>query len=291
MLSTQIIQSLLAICPKNSVWQTPIEGLFLHHLDNPTASNAFRQQPSLCVMLMGERQLCIGDECSRFNQDNMSLCPVNTPVMMTVEHATPNKPYFALSLQFDLAMVAKVAGQLDLHNPLKNTVQPKDFLTLFNPNQELINALERLLALLYSPNFEQKIAILAPLYLQEIYYYLLTSPQGNKLRELCRQGSHAERIFKATTWLNEHFNQPLNIAELANLCGMSESGFYQHFRQITQQSPLQYQKNLRLTEAQRLIQQGGNSISQIAYDVGYESPSQFSREYKRYFGRVPSEEI
>ncbi|WP_439257447.1 AraC family transcriptional regulator N-terminal domain-containing protein [Lonepinella sp. BR2271] len=290
MLSTQIIQSLLAICPKNSVWQTPIDGLFLHHLDNPTASNAFRQQPSLCVMLMGERQLCIGDECSRFNQDNMSLCPVNTPVIMTVEHATPNKPYFALSLQFDLAMVAKVAGQLDLHNPLKNTVQPKDFLTLFNPNQELINALERLLALLYAPNFEQKIAIIAPLYLQEIYYYLLTSPQGDKLRELCRQGSHAERISKATAWLNDHFSETLNIAKLASLCGMSESGFYQHFRQITQQSPLQYQKNLRLTEAQNQIRQAKNSIAQIAYNVGYESPSQFSREYKRYFGRAPSEE-
>ncbi|WP_439236461.1 AraC family transcriptional regulator N-terminal domain-containing protein [Lonepinella koalarum] len=291
MLSPQVIQPLLAICPKNSVWQTPIDGLFLHHLDKPTASNAFRQQPSLCVMLMGERQLCIGDECSRFNQDNMSLCPVNTPVMMTVEHATPNKPYFALSLQFDLSLVAKVAGQLDLHNPPKNTVQPKDFLTLFNPNQELINALERLLALLYSPNFEQKIAILAPLYLQEIYFYLLTSPQGDKLRELCRQGSHAERISKATAWLNDHFSEPLNITELASLCGMSESGFYQHFRQITQQSPLQYQKNLRLTEAQNQIRQGKHNISQIAYNVGYESPSQFSREYKRYFGRAPSEEI
>ncbi|MDH2925997.1 AraC family transcriptional regulator [Lonepinella koalarum] len=291
MISAQITQALLAICPKNSIWQTPIDGLFLHHLDSPQMMNGFRQQPSLCMMLMGERQLCIGNECCRFNQDNMSLCPVNTPVTMTVDHATPNKPYFALSLQFDLVMVARIASQLNLHNPINNSIQPQDFLTLFNPNQELINALERLLTLLYAPNFEQKITILAPLYLQEIYYYLLTSPQGDKLCELCRQGSHAERISKATAWLNQHFSEPLDIAQLASLCGMSISGFYQHFRHITQQSPLQYQKNLRLTEAQHQIQQHSAPISQIAYNVGYESPSQFSREYKRYFGRAPSEEI
>ncbi len=151
-------------------------------------------------------------------------------------------------------------------------------------------AFDRLIRLLDYPN---DIEFLASLIQQEIYYRLLSAEQGNKLRKLVVDGSHTHRIAQATDWIKSHLNEPIMVESLASRCGMSVSGFHQHFKEITQLSPLQYQKSLRLMEAKRLIKIHGQGaqISQIAMQVGYESPSQFSREYKRQFGVSPSSEL
>lgn len=149
-------------------------------------------------------------------------------------------------------------------------------------------AFERLIGLLNYPN---NIEFLSSLIHQEIYYRLLSGQQGDKLRQLVTNGSHTHRIAQAIDWLKLHLDEPVVIADLASRCGMSVSGFHQHFKEITQLSPLQYQKNLRLMEARRLVKMNDLQISQIAMQVGYESPSQFSREYKRLFGISPNSDL
>nr|WP_243647908.1 helix-turn-helix domain-containing protein [Cricetibacter osteomyelitidis] len=145
-----------------------------------------------------------------------------------------------------------------------------------------------MLDLLNSP---EDIEFLAPLIVQEIYYYLLKNEQGGRLRELVSEGSHTRRIAKSTQWIEQHFAESLSIDTLADMAGMSVSGFHHHFKNITSMSPLQYQKAFRLTEAKRLIQSKQCSVTQAAFQVGYESPSQFSREYKRYFGVAPKSAV
>ena len=151
-----------------------------------------------------------------------------------------------------------------------------------------MQAFERLVNLLDYPNNSE---FLSSLIQQEIYYRLLLARQGNKLRQLVINGSHTHRIAQATDWLKTHLDKPIVIADLASQCGMSISGFHQHFKEVTQLSPLQYQKQLRLMEARRLIIINDSQISQIAMQVGYESPSQFSREYKRLFGNSPNSDF
>ena len=135
------------------------------------------------------------------------------------------------------------------------------------------------------------IEFLAPLIQQEIYYRLLTGEQGYKLKAMVSIGSHTQKIAQSTHYLQQHFSETITVETLANLSSMSLSGFHSHFKKITSLSPLQYQKSLRLMEARRLISQEGRGITKAAYQVGYESPSQFSREYKRYFRHAPKGDI
>ena len=155
-------------------------------------------------------------------------------------------------------------------------------------DESLKNAVERLLLL--HENLKD-IEFLAPLIQQEIYYRLLTGEQGGKFKAMVSNGSHTKKIAQATHYLQQHFSETITVETLANLSSMSLSGFHSHFKKITSLSPLQYQKSLRLMEARRLIAQEGRAIIEAAYQVGYESPSQFSREYKCYFGHAPKGDI
>ena len=166
----------------------------------------------------------------------------------------------------------------------KSEINPPTF-TQWHLESELKNAFTRLLLLHENPD---DIMFLAPLIQQEVYYRLLKGEQGNKLKQMVSFGSNTQKIAKATQYLQRYFRETVRIETLAELCGMSLSGFHHHFKEITTLSPLQYQKSLRLMEAKRLIFQENIAIAETAYQVGYESPSQFSREYKRYFGVAPS---
>ena len=135
------------------------------------------------------------------------------------------------------------------------------------------------------------IPFLAPLIQQEIYYRLLMGEHGGKLKQMVSFGSHTQKIAKATDYLQAHFAETVAVETLADLSGMSLSGFHSHFKKITTLSPLQYQKSLRLMEAKRLIKQEHCAVADAAYQVGYESPNQFSREYKRMFGASPREDV
>lgn len=280
---TTIVQ-LLNILPKNQTIESAIPGLFFYCADRPNRTVSYIQEPSICIVLQGEREIYLGNDCQNFDNSNLMFCPVNIPLSMHVKHASVDSPVIVLSMKLDLAMIREILAQIP---PARNT-EEKHLGIKWHLDNTILAAFERLINLLDYPN---DIEFLSKLIQQEIYYRLLSAQQGNKLRQLVVNGSHTHRISQATDWLKAHLNEPVIIEELASKCGMSVSGFHQHFKEITQLSPLQYQKSLRLMAARQLIQRGESQISQVAMQVGYESPSQFSREYKRLFGVSPSSEL
>lgn len=283
---SEITQHLIKLTPKNNIWETPISGLSVHCCTEPILVNAYIQEPSICIVLQQQRQICLGEQCYLFGDGQFMFCPINLPVTIEIPKASLSEPYLGISMKIDLNIVGKILAQLP-----QNVAQNSNNTITFEQTpltQELNNAFARLLALLNKPN---DIDFLAPLIQQEIFYRLLQSNQGEKLKGLLKQGSHTNVIARAATWIEQHLSQSFTVEMLAYQSGMSVSGFHHHFKQITGMSPLQYQKRLRLTEAQRLIKQRKQTITSVAYEVGYESPSQFSREYQRYFGHSPKMDL
>lgn len=283
-MKTKTIEQLLSILPKNQTIESAIPGLFFYCADRPSKTVSYIQEPSICIVLQGEREIYLGTDCQKFDNSNLMFCPVNIPLSMHIKHASVQNPVIVLSMKLNLAMIREVLAKIP---PNQHTGD--GHLGIKWPLDDIIlGAFERLISLLNYPN---DIEFLSSLIQQEIYYRLLSAQQGHKLRQLVINGSHTHRIAQATDWLKAHLNEPVIIEDLASRCGMSVSSFHQHFKEITQLSPLQYQKSLRLMESRRLIKMNGTQISQIAMQVGYESPSQFSREYKRLFGISPSSDL
>ncbi|WP_201501212.1 MULTISPECIES: AraC family transcriptional regulator [Psychrobacter] len=283
-MKTKTVEQLLSILPKNQTIESDISGLFFYCADRPRKTVSYIQEPSICIVLQGTREIYLGTDCQKFDDSSLMFCPVNIPISMHIKHATVEKPVIVLSMKLNLALIREVMAQIP---PRKNA--DYEHLGIKWPLEDtILTAFERLIDLLNYPN---DIDFLSSLIQQEIYYRLLSAQQGHKLRQLVVNGSHTHRIAQATDWLKAHLEEPVIIEDLASRCGMSVSGFHQHFKEITQLSPLQYQKSLRLMKARQLIQLGEAQVSQIAMQVGYESPSQFSREYKRLFGVSPSSEL
>ncbi|MEZ2692758.1 AraC family transcriptional regulator N-terminal domain-containing protein [Psychrobacter faecalis] len=278
------IEQLLSLLPRNRTIESAVSGLFFYCADKPSKAVSYIQEPSICIVLQGAREIYLGADCQRFDKSNLMFCPVNIPLSMHIRHATVERPVIVLSMKLNLVMIGEVLAKI----PPKPPNTERHLGIKWQLDSTIMAAFERLIHLLDYPN---DIGFLAPLIQQEIYYRLLIAEQGNKLRQLVINGSHTHRISKATDWIKTYLNEAIVIEELASRCGMSVSGFHHHFKQITQLSPLQYQKSLRLMEARRLIQANDTQIAQIAMQVGYESPSQFSREYKRLFGISPSAEL
>ena len=284
MMNQATIDQLLTLLPRNKTIESAISGLFFYCADRPSKAVSYIQEPSICIVLQGEREIHLGADCQKFDNSNLMFCPVNIPLSMHINHASIKNPVIVLSMKLNLAMIRDILAQI----PPKPSIGGSHLGIKWPLDDTIMSAFERLIRLLDYPN---DIDFLASLIQQEIYYRLLSVEQGNKLRQLVVSGSHTHRIAQATDWIKSHLDQPIMVDNLASRCGMSISGFHQHFKEITQLSPLQYQKSLRLMEARRLIKMHGAQISQIAMQVGYESPSQFSREYKRLFGVSPSSEL
>lgn len=280
------IDLLLTLLPRNKTIESAVAGLFFYCADQPNKAVSYIQEPSICIVLQGEREIYLGAECQSFSNSHLMFCPVNIPLSMHIKHASIQNPVIVLSMKLNLSMIREVLAQIPTHH----SITSGHLGIKWQLDDAIMAAFNRLIGLLDYPN---DIEFLASLIQQEIYYRLLLGEQGHKLRQLVVEGSHTHRIAQATDWIKSHLNEPIMVENLASRCGMSVSGFHQHFKDITQLSPLQYQKSLRLMEARRLIKIQGQTvqIAQIAMQVGYESPSQFSREYKRLFGLSPSNEM
>ena len=283
-MKTKTIEQLLSILPKNQTIESAIPGLFFYCADRTRKTVSYIQEPSICIVLQGEREIYLGTDCQKFDNSNLMFCPVNIPLSMHIKHASIENPVIVLSMKLNLAMIREVLAKI----PPNQHTGDGHLGIKWSLDDIILGAFERLISLLNYPN---DIEFLSSLIQQEIYYRLLSAQQGHKLRQLVINGSHTHRIAQATDWLKAHLSEPVIIEDLASRCGMSVSSFHQHFKEITQLSPLQYQKSLRLMEARRLIKVNEIQISQIAMQVGYESPSQFSREYKRLFGISPSSDL
>ena len=255
-----------------------MDGLQLLRQETPSAFEASLYEPVLCLILQGRKQVSIGDRTLSFGTGECLLVSHDLPVCSRVTTA----PYLALVLKVDAAAIRKLYDEVA--ESVLDSERARAAVT-HRADPGLLDALRRYLALAVSPADAR---VLGPLISKEIHYRLLVAPFGGMLRRLIRHDSNASAIARAIDHIRRDVRSPIAIPDLARRVGMSASSFHKHFRTITSTTPLQYQKELRLLEARRLLKTGGASVTTVAGEVGYESSSQFSREYVRKFRVSPS---
>jgi len=258
-----------------------MDGLLLLRQDFPSSFEASLYEPVLCLILQGRKQVSIGERTLSFGPGECLLVSHDLPVRSRITKA----PYLALVLEVDVAAIR------ELYDEVAESAQggePARAAETQRADPGLLDALRRYLALADSPTDAK---VLGPLVSKEIHYRLLTAQFGGMLRSLINRDSNASVIARAIGRIRGDIRSPIAIPDLARQVGMSASSFHKHFKTITSTTPLQYQKELRLLEARRLLKTAGASVTTAAFDVGYESPSQFSREYARKFGVPPSQDM
>ncbi|MBP5991037.1 MAG: AraC family transcriptional regulator [Piscinibacter sp.] len=281
----ELIELVREFAPADGVHATPIAGLQLLRLAQPGAPLPALYEPGLVLVVQGRKVATLGTQ--RLVYDPLHCLVVGVtmlPVAQVIE-ASPERPYLCMRLQVD----AREIGALVLESAgARPAAAPVSGLQVARTSPELLDAALRLLRLLKTP---QDAAVLAPLIQREIFYRVLTGELGARLRELSVTDSHAQRIARAIDLLKHRFTESLRVEDVAQAAAMSPSTFHQHFKQLTAMSPLQYQKQLRLHHARQLMLGQGLDAAVAGHRVGYESPSQFSREYRRLFGAPPRAEV
>lgn len=267
-------------------YETDIAPLKLMRIGQHTLPTYTLYTPTLCMTVQGAKQVMLGDTVFDYGPMEYLVVSVDLPIIGRVTQGNADTPFLALILDIDVALLQDVIRQLDQPSPAHAPSSLGIFIANF-AGQAADCAL-RLMQLLEQP---RAIPVLASSLLRELYYWLLCGPQGEQLRRLVAPNSNILRIADAIHLMRKEFDQPIGIERLATLAGMSTSSFHAHFKTITSLTPLQYQKQLRLLQARRLLVTRAANASQAAYQVGYESPSQFSREYTRMFGTPPSREL
>ncbi len=265
---------------------TAIPGLSLYTMNEPTDLICGMYEPSICVVAQGSKRVIIGNDSLVYDPNHYLISSIHLPTAFQILDASKEKPYLGLKLVLDLREISQL--MIDSNLPAPREQKSSLGMSIGTLTPQLLNAFNRLIDLL---NHETDIPILAPTIQREITYRLLTGDQGARLRQIASTGSQSRQIARVIEWLKENFVQPLKVEDLANQAGMSTSTFHHHFRSITALSPLQYQKTLRLQEARQLMLANHLDAAAAAYQVGYESPSQFSREYSRQFGAPPLKDI
>lgn len=260
-------------------------GVWLSRRRRPTEPTTVVLEPSLCVVAQGVKEISLAGEVYRYDPAHSLLVSVDLPIATRVLAATPARPCLAAVIPLNPSVVAELVAECPDAPP---PGPPTRGLDVNRVEPLLLDAVARLVALLDAP---RTIVPLAPLVHREIIYRVLTGPQGVRLRQIAAVGVPAQRIARTVRWLRDHFIDPLRVEALARQAQMSVSGFHQHFKAVTGLSPLQYQKRLRLQEARRLMMGDGLDAAEAAFRVGYESPSQFSREYRRTFGAPPRQDV
>lgn len=267
-------------------FNTPIAGLTFFRREVPAAPTVCMVEPSIVLVAQGAKQVWIGGEAYAYDTARFLITSLDLPANSEVISASPSRPCLGLTLKLDLRIVAEMIAQSGL--PPRSERAERSGVGIGATTPTILAPFARLLGLLDEP---EAIPVLAPLIQREIHYRILMSDQAAKLRQIVSVDSQGHRISKAIDWLKLNFALPLRVDELAAHVQMSTPTFHQHFRQLTTMSPLQYQKWLRLNEAKRLMLNEHLDVSSAAFKVGYESHSQFSREYSRLFGESPKRDI
>ncbi len=243
-------------------------------------------EPIICVIAQGAKRVLLGNDTYVFDAHHFLITSVDLPTVVQIINASREQPYLGLILKLDRREMSQL--MVDSHLPPARAQPSRRGMAIGAVTLPLLSACQRLLDLLAAP---QDIPILAPLIQREILYRLLVGDQGVRLRQIASAGSQSHQIARAIAWLKRHYTLPLRIEALAAHVHMSPSTFHQHFRALTAMSPLQYHKWLRLNEARRLMLTERLDAATAAFQVGYESPSQFSREYRRVFGAPPLRDV
>ena len=271
---------------KGDLDPTPVPDLSLFRMNEPTGPFSATYEPSICIAVQGAKRVILGEDTYVYDAHNYLITSVHLPTIVQVIEASPEKPFLALRLKLDLKEISQL--MVDSNLPPPRTKQSNRGMATGEVTLPLLNAFQRLVDLLAE---KQDLPFLAPVIQREIIYRLLVGEQGARLRQIASAGSKSQQIARAIDWLKRNFTQPLRIDDLAEQVNMSNTSFHNHFRSMTALSPLQFQKQLRLQEARRLMLAERMDAANAAFQVGYESPSQFSREYSRVFGAPPLRDI
>jgi AraC-like DNA-binding protein len=265
---------------------TGVQGLTLYRSVAPTAPTPCTYEPSLLIIPQGKKRVDLGKQSYCFGRTTFLLTSIELPIISQVSVASMKAPYLAFFLRLDMGMVREILHTEEVHLPAP--LVGARGMVLGEATVGLLTPCSRMLELLATP---QDAPFVGKLLQREIIYRLLQGTQGDRLRSVATQGEQSYKTAKAVTWLRENFEKPLQVDQLANIAGMSKSTLHHHFRGLTAMSPLQFQKQLRLYTARRKMLTEEVDAASAAFEVGYESPSQFSREYKRFFGKPPIRDI
>ncbi len=264
------------------VFQTPIRGFGFMRTSREIIPQHIVYKPSLCIVAQGEKQVMFGDALMTYRENQALIVNVEIPAIGRVTKASRDKPLIGMVLELDTAIMREVMEDLDAPPVPNDDVGLGAFVADFEG--PLADCVVRLVRLLATP---KAIAVLQPAIMREISFWLLTGPHGDEVSKLVLPDSRTRRLAEAIQALRSNFTQPIRIEDLAAVAHMSPSSFHQHFKTLTSMTPLQYQKQLRLLRARHLMADDNINVSDAAYQVGYESASQFTREYSRMFGTPP----
>lgn len=242
--------------------------------------------PALCLIAQGEKRIYLEDETYIYDETRILLFAIDLPIMAQVTRATPDAPYLGLRINLDSTRIATLVPKIF---PNGVTAHPDTRgVYVADSDHTIVEAATRLVSLFAAPDTAP---LIVPLIIEELMIRLLLSPIGHRVAQIGLQESHIQRISRAIDWIRTHYDQPMLVDDLAAMVHMSTSAFHQHFKSITAMTPLQYQKVLRLQHARQLMLSANLDATQAAIHVGYASPSQFSREYRRLFGEAPTRDV
>ncbi|GGJ69145.1 AraC-like DNA-binding protein [Anoxybacillus voinovskiensis] len=262
---------------------TAIPALFLFRQSSMTTPTHGVQRSSFCVIVQGKKDVWLAQERFTYSPSHYLVASVDLPVVAQVVEASEDMPYLALRLELTPGEILEILGE----KPIRLTGQAKRAMFVSPIEPPLLDAVTRLVRLLDTPD---DIDVLAPVYKREILYRVLQGPYGDVLKQIAIEGSYAYRIRDVIEHIKQNYHRLIRIEELADIAHMSVSTLHRHFKEVTGMSPIQFQKQLRLQEARRLLLTEATDAADVAFQVGYESPSQFSREYSRMFGLPPKED-
>ncbi len=270
----------------SSPFPTAIEGLTLLRSDYEKQPSYLIFKPALCIVVQGAKWAIFGDRRIDYRAGQALVVSVETPAYGTVAEASPTEPYLGLIIELDLALMREVLEGLQTPPRVSSDVGRGVFVSNFSG--PLADCALRMVRLLATP---EAIPLLRPAIMREICYWLLSGPHGAEVMSMTMTKSHTRQVLNAIHELRDRFSEPIRMEQLASTAQMSLSAFHRQFKQITSMTPLQYQKQLRLLEARRLMVSDEANVETAAFRVGYESPSQFSREYSRMFGTSPRRDV
>lgn len=264
---------------------TPIPRLEIAVGQTTSGTSPCLYRSMICFILQGSKDVTIHDNLLRYNAEQYLISALDLPLSGQIHDAGRGRPYVSVSLVLDPALLAQIASTMP---PARDADAPGSGIAIKPMTPALRDTLLRLLALLDTPS---DIPVLAPMAERELLYRLLQGPQGRLLRHIARPEGALGRVRRAVEWIRDHHNTRLRIKDLCDASGMSRASLHRHFVALTGLSPIQYQKQIRLQEARQLLLAGDHSASDVAFAVGYESASQFSREYRRQFGAPPVRDL
>ena len=277
------LRELIDLCAADgAVALSPPPMVCIYQRDEPSALEAYLYEPVLCMVLQGAKMMRSGNQSVLIGAGEALVVSQHLPVMSRITQASPQEPYLAIVLSLNLTTLRELYAQLDglqVHEKADGAFSSTPSDTAW------IDPLHRYLEMAHDPT---ALSVLGTQLLREIHFRLLTSSTGALLRGLLATDSYANRISRSIAVIRQQLSTPLRVSEIAEQIGMSSSAFHTHFKRVTGTTPLQYQKNLRLIMAMELLEHSGCSVGAAAYEVGYESPTHFSRDYKRKFGKNPS---